>query len=353
MKKQKSFTKTSILVSLTFYLFGCTVIDDTSLPSFSAVEDSENVLAFYDNCESYDDYYDYSDNDKILFFNTKTEKITKEWTLKTDTNNCIIAGYVNTSIIDNEVYFSSNNKYYHVRKDSGKNIPLKCNHNYATNIKSFFDNTVLIDCNDESSVFIYDPKNNSYEKTNIKPYDYNSYFELNGERYYVDYSSIYSCKNAKKVYSISSEDDYSYYESFFDKTNFYEISDTQEISNEDINTIIKVCQLKEIAVDENGDFYSVTVANTKMNRSSLALFKNSDTQITFFESDRNDYLYVSTFKKENGVWSEANEKINKDNKIKIDSSWIEEQNGAYWLKNNKDNMIRISKDDFTTKEIKL
>ena len=64
----------SILVSLTFYLFGCTVIDDTSLPSFSAVEDSENVLVFYDNCESYDDYYDYYDNDKILFFNTKTEK---------------------------------------------------------------------------------------------------------------------------------------------------------------------------------------------------------------------------------------------------------------------------------------
>ncbi|MBR2317580.1 MAG: hypothetical protein IKA37_06355, partial [Spirochaetales bacterium] len=62
---------------------------------------------------------------------------------------------------------------------------------------------------------------------------------------------------------------------------------------------------------------------------------------------------VSTFKKENGVWSEANEKINKDNKIKIDSNWIEEQNEAYWLKNDKDNMIRISKDDFTTKEIKL
>lgn len=107
MKKQKSFTKMSILVSLTFYLFGCTVIDDTSLPSFSAVEDSENVLVFYDNCESYDDYYDYYDNDKILFFNTKTEKITKEWTLKTDNYNCITAGSVNTSIIDNEVYFSS------------------------------------------------------------------------------------------------------------------------------------------------------------------------------------------------------------------------------------------------------
>ncbi len=349
MKNNKNHTFYSICIIFLFLLSGCTVIGNTNLPHFSAVEDSENVIVFYK-----DNNNNYNENNHILFFNTKTEKITQEWDFEKEMkeNGSCITESAEPSIINNEVYFSLNNKCYHIKKDTGKNISLECS--FTGNIKNFFDDTVLLE--EDSSYFIYNPKIGSSEKID---FDYNYYystnfFTLGDERYLVEYDDIYSYKTKKKVYTFNQSDDYeSYNIDFHNNTNFYTVFNAKKDSDEDIETTVTTKELREIIIDENGDFTHSLVAALEKKKSVLTLFKNSETEVAIFEKDDNNYLYISIFTRKNGTWSEREEKITKDNKIKIYSSWIKEQNGAYWLINMDDNIVKINKNDFKTEETKL
>ena len=348
MKKQKSFTKTSILVSLTFYLSGCTVIGNTNLPTFKPVDDCENVIAFYkENDDNYSNYYDNSQC--ILFFNTKTEKITHKWDFNEaiEENVCGMTSFFNTKIVENEIFIFQNNRTYHIKKETGE--PFFILGGDYLDISPFVNKTVLITNYDSN--YIYDTKNGSLKKTDSNLIFSNS-FEIDGKFFYTYYRDIYSYENGNKVYRIESSDI-----DFINNSNFYTAKESVETEENIINTET----LNEVVIDDNGDFANITVTNLKMNRDILTVIKDSDTQIVLFETDSNYYLYATVYTKENGLWSQGIEKITKDDKIKIsttwdeyyNSYWIEEQNGAYWIKDSNDSIMKINKNNFKAEVIKL
>ena len=341
-----------------FLLSGCTVIGNTNLPKFKPVDDSENVIAFYKDND--DNYYDYYDNNSqcILFFNTKSEKITHEWNFNKaiEENVCGMTSFFETKIIENEIFIFQNNRIYHIKKDTGELIFLKDDNSY--NIKAFIDDKILVEGNNLS--YIYNPQNNTLEKTKFSSY-YDDFFALNDKYFYEYCGNIYSYETEKLVYKIIDSDDYYYNQRIINNTNFYTISSSKEVTDENNEIIIKTKELKEIIINNDGDLDSITVTALNTNRDLLTVIKNSDTQITSFETDKNYYLHVNVYTKENGVWTAGIEKITKDNNIKVSSTWneysnpywIKEQNEAYWLKNIEDNIVKINKTDFKTEEIKL
>lgn len=349
MNKRKKIVMFLTIVNLMFCLFSCSVIGSTNLPKFSPVDDAENVLTFYKDSDR--SYYD-NDN-TVLFFNTKIEKVTKEWDLNAAVEGygCEITSYSSNEVINNEVYFALNDKCYHVKKSTGENIPLKCDS--ISDINSFIDNKILIRNYSSDHNYIYDPKNSSVENTKFNSY-YTDFFKLNGEYYYIEGSCIYSYKTGKRVYSISEQDDYYNSINTFSDTNFYTFYNSQTSSDESSDTIVKIKELREFVIDSNGDFDNALVGKLKNSRTVQDVIQNSDTQITLFEYDKNNYLYVSVYTKENSTWK-CDEKITKtSDKIKVYyNTWIKAQNEAYWLKNENDNIIKINKADFTVKEIKL
>lgn len=335
-----------------FLLSGCTVIGNTSLPTFEPVEDSENIIVFYKN-------NNHNDDNTVLFFNTKTEKITQEWDINKKIEERLICGitsYSTNEIINNEVFIHINNRAYHIKKDTGELFFLKDDDLYS--IGTFIDDKILVKGNNLS--YIYNPKNNSLEETKFSSY-YDDFFALNDKYFYEYCGNIYSYETEKLAYKINDSDDYYYNQRIINNTNFYTISSSKEVTNENNEIIIKTKELKEIIINNDGDLDSITVTTLNTNRDLLTVIKNSDTQITSFETDKNYYLHVNIYTKENGVWSAGIEKITKDNNIKVSSTWneysnpywIKEQNEAYWLKNIEDNIVKINKTDFKTKEIRL
>ena len=75
MRSNKKSIFYLICIIFLFLLSGCTVIGNTNLPTFKPVDDSENVIAFYKGVR---DYYSHNTGNCIVFFNTKTEKVTKK-----------------------------------------------------------------------------------------------------------------------------------------------------------------------------------------------------------------------------------------------------------------------------------
>lgn len=137
MNKRKKIITLSVFVSLMLCLFDCSVIGSINLPSFPSVDDSENVITLYNN-------------GNILFFNTKTEKVTQKWKLNSaiEKYDCGIHTNFKHEIINNEVYFSLDNKCYHAKKDTGENISLKSY--FLSDFYVFIENKVLIK-NDNSN----------------------------------------------------------------------------------------------------------------------------------------------------------------------------------------------------------
>ena len=267
-----------------------------------------------------------------------------------------MTSFFETKIIENEIFIFQNNRIYHIKKDTGELIFLKDDNSY--NIKAFIDDKILVEGNNLS--YIYNPQNNTLEKTKFSSY-YDDFFVLNNKYFYEYCGDIYSYETEKLVYKINDSDDYYYNQRIINNTNFYTISNSKEVTNENNEIIIKTKELKEIIINNDGDLDSITVTALNTNRDLLTVIKNSDTQITLFETDQNYYLYATVYKKENGLWSQGIEKITKDDKIKISttwdeyysSNWIEEQNGAYWIKDSNNCIMKINKTDFKTKEIKL
>jgi hypothetical protein len=335
-----------------FLLSGCTVIGNTSLPTFEPVDDSENVIAFYKGVR---DYYSHNTGNCIVFFNTKTEKVTQEWDFDKaiEEYTCATISFADNKIINNEIIMYLDKRSYHIKKDTGKPFFLKEINLY--DINSFIDNKILI--TENISNYIYDPKNSSFEETNFSSYSSN-FFKIYDKYFYEYCGTIYSYETGKQVYQINDSNDDYYNQRIINNTNFYTISSSKEVTNENNEIIIKTKELKEIIINNDGDLDSITVINLSTNRDLLTVIKNSDTQITLFESDKNHYLYVTVYTKENGLWSQGIEKITKDDKIKIsypvsDDFQIKEHNDAYWLKSIDNNIIKINKTDFKVKEIEL